>query len=146
MTEPPIPEPNRPHYAPAAPGSLRTVDTPPGWYKDPAYRARIVKEPRTVLSEMAVTLYEAGTFTWRQFQAALVARIAAWEAGAVEGQPYNYYRLWLAALEDVLVDLRAVSTDEVTMRVQALAQRRQGHDHRPARDRPTHDRHPAHPH
>ena len=79
---------------------------------------------------MAVSLYEAGTFTWPQFQAALVARIAAWEAGAAQGEPYNYYRLWLAALEDVLVGLCAVSSDEVITRAQALAQRPQGHDHR----------------
>ena len=78
---------------------------------------------------MAVTLYEAGTFTWPQFQAALVSRIAAWEAEAGRGEPYNYYRLWLAALEDVLVGLRAMSADDVTTRVQALAQRPQGHDH-----------------
>ncbi|MFE5033341.1 nitrile hydratase subunit alpha [Streptomyces sp. NPDC056683] len=29
---------------------------PPSWYKDPAYRSRIVKEPRTVLSEMGLDL------------------------------------------------------------------------------------------
>ncbi|QDN75419.1 nitrile hydratase subunit alpha [Streptomyces sp. S1A1-7] len=29
---------------------------PPSWYKDPAYRARVVKEPRTVLSEMGLVL------------------------------------------------------------------------------------------
>jgi nitrile hydratase subunit alpha len=29
---------------------------PPSWYKTPAYRARIVKEPRTVLSEMGLEL------------------------------------------------------------------------------------------
>ncbi|MGX9789797.1 nitrile hydratase subunit alpha [Mycobacterium sp. MMS18-G62] len=29
---------------------------PPGWYKDPSYRARIVKEPRKVLSEMGLDL------------------------------------------------------------------------------------------
>ncbi|MFD5383832.1 nitrile hydratase subunit alpha [Streptomyces sp. NPDC127074] len=29
---------------------------PPSWYKDPAYRARVVKEPRTVLSEMGLEL------------------------------------------------------------------------------------------
>ena len=29
---------------------------PPSWYKDPAYRARIVKEPRTVLAEMGLEL------------------------------------------------------------------------------------------
>jgi nitrile hydratase len=29
---------------------------PPSWYKDPAYRSRVVKEPRTVLSEMGLEL------------------------------------------------------------------------------------------
>jgi len=79
---------------------------------------------------MAVTLYEAGAFTWPRFQAALIARIAAWEAEAVPGEPYDYYRLWLGALEDVLAGVRAVSADEVTARAQALAHRPQGHDHR----------------
>src|SRR5215469_15746616 len=79
---------------------------------------------------MAVSLHEAGAFAWPRFQAALIARIAAWEAGAAQGEPYNYYRLWLAALEDVLVGLRAVSAHEVTTRAHALARRPQGHDHR----------------
>ncbi|MEU7823202.1 nitrile hydratase subunit alpha [Catellatospora sp. NPDC049133] len=29
---------------------------PPSWYKDPAYRARMVKEPRAVLAEMGLEL------------------------------------------------------------------------------------------
>ncbi|MER7839373.1 nitrile hydratase subunit alpha [Streptomyces sp. NPDC096040] len=29
---------------------------PPSWYKDPAYRARVVKEPRRVLAEMGLEL------------------------------------------------------------------------------------------
>lgn len=29
---------------------------PPSWYKSPAYRSRIVREPRTVLAEMGVAL------------------------------------------------------------------------------------------
>jgi nitrile hydratase subunit alpha len=29
---------------------------PPSWYKDPAYRSRVVKEPRSVLSEMGLDL------------------------------------------------------------------------------------------
>jgi nitrile hydratase subunit alpha len=29
---------------------------PPNWYKDPAYRARIVREPRTLLAEMGLHL------------------------------------------------------------------------------------------
>ena len=29
---------------------------PPAWYKDPAYRSRVVREPRTVLNEMGLEL------------------------------------------------------------------------------------------
>ena len=29
---------------------------PPAWYKDPAYRSRVVREPRTVLGEMGLEL------------------------------------------------------------------------------------------
>src|SRR5690606_6078668 len=29
---------------------------PPSWYKDPSYRARVVREPRTVLAEMGLEL------------------------------------------------------------------------------------------
>lgn len=79
---------------------------------------------------MAVSLYEAGAFTWPEFQAALIARIRAWETAPAQDEPWNYYQLWLAALEDVLVGLRAVSENEVTARTQALAQRPSGHDHR----------------
>ncbi|GAA1840254.1 nitrile hydratase subunit alpha [Pseudonocardia ailaonensis] len=32
---------------------------PPSWYKDPAYRARVVREPRTVLREMGLELDES---------------------------------------------------------------------------------------
>ena len=31
---------------------------PPNWYKDPAYRSRIVREPRKVLAEMGLVLAE----------------------------------------------------------------------------------------
>ena len=36
---------------------------PPTWYKDSAYRARVVKEPRTVLAEMGLTLPESTEIT-----------------------------------------------------------------------------------
>jgi len=32
---------------------------PPTWYKDPAYRSRVVKEPRTVLGEMGLDVPES---------------------------------------------------------------------------------------
>ncbi|MFF4652164.1 nitrile hydratase accessory protein [Streptomyces sp. NPDC001380] len=86
---------------------------------------------------MAVGLCEAGAFTWTRFQAALIARIAAWEAAAAPDEPYDYYQLWLAALEDVLVERSAVSAGEVAERAGALARRRPGHDH-PDRPGPGH--------
>jgi len=36
---------------------------PPTWYKDPVYRARVVKEPRTVLGEMGLSLPESTEIT-----------------------------------------------------------------------------------
>ncbi|GAA3767890.1 nitrile hydratase subunit alpha [Streptomyces chiangmaiensis] len=38
---------------------------PPSWYKDPAYRARVVKEPRAVLSEMGLDLEDDVQITVR---------------------------------------------------------------------------------
>jgi nitrile hydratase len=38
---------------------------PPSWYKDPAYRARMVAEPRTVLSEMGLELADDVQITVR---------------------------------------------------------------------------------
>jgi nitrile hydratase len=38
---------------------------PPSWYKDPAYRARTVREPRTVLSEMGLDLADNVQITVR---------------------------------------------------------------------------------
>lgn len=74
---------------------------------------------------MAVALHEAGRFTWPTFQAALIARIGAWQAG----QPWSYYEHWLAALEDVLASDGAVAAEEVAARAGRLAARPSGHDH-----------------
>ncbi|MFI2302057.1 nitrile hydratase subunit alpha [Actinacidiphila glaucinigra] len=38
---------------------------PPSWYKDPAYRARVVREPRAVLSEMGLDLADGVRITVR---------------------------------------------------------------------------------
>jgi len=79
---------------------------------------------------MAVTLYDAGAFTWPQFRAALIARIAAWEKAPGQDRPWSYYHHWLAALEDVLAGQGTVSADEVAARARTLARRPAGHDHR----------------
>jgi nitrile hydratase accessory protein len=90
---------------------------------------------------MAVALYESGVFGWAQFQAALIARIGAWEADHPQGEGWSYYQHWLGALEDVLASDGSVFPDEVGMRALQLAERPAGHDHD---DHAEHD-HP-HPH
>jgi nitrile hydratase subunit alpha len=42
---------------------------PPSWYKDPAYRARMVREPRVVLSEMGLDLADDVEITVRDSSA-----------------------------------------------------------------------------
>jgi nitrile hydratase accessory protein len=78
---------------------------------------------------MAVTLHEAGAFTWPRFQAALIARISAWENAPDQDRPWSYYHHWLAALEDVLHEQGTVSRDEVATRARTLTRRPAGHDH-----------------
>ena len=78
---------------------------------------------------MAVTLYDSGAFTWPSFQAALIARIAAWEAEHPDNAGWSYYEHWLGALEDVLSTTGTVRTEEITSRAGALATRPPGHDH-----------------
>ena len=79
---------------------------------------------------MAVSLHDTGVFAWPAFQAALTARISAWEASHPAGDEYRYYRHWLDALEDVLVATGRVGRSYVDGRAQALAARPTGHDHR----------------
>jgi nitrile hydratase beta subunit len=45
VEEPPIPEPDRPDYAPTGPGSLRTVDTAPAFAVGERVRAKDVSPP-----------------------------------------------------------------------------------------------------
>lgn len=79
---------------------------------------------------MAVTLYDAGRFTWPQFQAALIARIAAWERNPPPGECWSYYQHWLGALEDVLAAAGTVLAGDIDARAESLAHRPAGHDHR----------------
>ncbi len=79
---------------------------------------------------MAVSLHDSGAFGWPVFQAALIARIAAWESGHPAGESWSYYQHWLGALEDVLAADGTVVADEVAARARELGHREPGHDHR----------------
>lgn len=78
---------------------------------------------------MVVSLHDTGAFAWPTFQAALIARIAAWEVNPPEGECWSYYQHWLGALEDVLAADGTVFADEVAVRARELERREPGHDH-----------------
>ncbi len=78
---------------------------------------------------MALALHERGLFTWKEWAAALSARI---EAAQAEGDPDlgdTYYRHWVGALEALVVAKQAGSDSE-------LARLRAAWDH--AADRTPH--------
>jgi nitrile hydratase accessory protein len=83
---------------------------------------------------MAVALHDTGAFAWPTFQAALIARIGAWEAAHPDGGDYRYYRHWLDALVDVLDADGTVARGEVEALATELAARPAGYDHDPVTD------------
>ena len=79
---------------------------------------------------LVVSLYEAGAFEWGRFQAALIARIGAWERTHPDDRAgWSYYEHWLGALEDLLAADGTVAAAEITDRAARLAARPSGHDH-----------------
>ena len=78
---------------------------------------------------LALSLCDAGAFTWEEFRAALIGEIADWEARASADEPYSYYARWQAALERVLAGKDVCSGSELEDRVGAYAARPHGHDH-----------------
>ena len=77
---------------------------------------------------LAVSLCDAGVFAWREFQEALIARIARRNSTSSH---WRYYEHWLDALEDVLASRGAVSHHNVNARATELSQRPARHDHAP---------------
>jgi nitrile hydratase accessory protein len=72
---------------------------------------------------VAMALHEQGVFTdWEEFRSRLIAEIAEWERGN-QGRldAWNYYALWLAALERLVVDKGLVSRREIDARARGCA-------------------------
>jgi nitrile hydratase accessory protein len=78
---------------------------------------------------LAMTLHEAGVFDWEEFRRRLIAEIAAWEASHAADAPYEYYQLWLRALERTLAERGLCTQDELEDRASEFDARPHGHDH-----------------
>lgn len=90
---------------------------------------------------MAVAAYESGHYDWSEFQLSLIESIRRWESDRDDvdspdlDAAWSYYDHWLAALEAVLVDAGAVSTDDLDDRTrQVLATPRDANHHHARRD------------
>ncbi len=78
---------------------------------------------------LALALHDSGTFVWEDFRQRLIARISASEHEHPSGEPWSYYRCWLQALEDVVVDAGVLGSGDLLGRAEELATRPPGHDH-----------------
>jgi nitrile hydratase accessory protein len=80
---------------------------------------------------MTMTLYERGAFAWDEFRDRLIAAIAAWERMHEMNDPdYRYWDCWLRAFESLITDKGLCSPAALATRIDELAARPAGHDHR----------------
>jgi len=80
---------------------------------------------------MTMTLYEQGAFRWDEFRERLIAAIAAWERAHHPHDPtFHYWTCWLTAFESLVTDKEFCLPAMVEARVDELAARPAGHDHR----------------
>ena len=91
---------------------------------------------------LTADLVAEGHFTWDEFRAGLIVAIAGWESARQsvdqrDGQdpsnampdPWDYYRCWLAALENAVVAAGLAGPEALAQRAIDLAARPAGHDH-----------------
>jgi len=79
---------------------------------------------------MAAALADSGAFSWKDFQAGLIAAIAERDASSDDNsQVYRYYVHWLGALETLVVDRGLISLEDIKSREIEFLERPAGHDH-----------------
>ncbi len=79
---------------------------------------------------LTMALVHGGVLDYETFRTALIERIRAAETDPPAGEPFRYYRCWLAALEQVLGRADLVSAEDLLRRSAEFAARPPGHDHR----------------
>ena len=67
---------------------------------------------------MALSLHAAGTFTWREWAAALTTELATAAARSEPDDGTHYYEHWLAALEKLIVAKNIAPAQDIEQRVQ----------------------------
>ena len=86
-------------------------EAPPGERSGNASGEPVFAEPWEAQAfGLVAALHERGLFAWEEWSAALAAALGEQDAGAKGG---DYYRCWLAALEDLLAERGLVPADEL---------------------------------
>jgi len=82
---------------------------------------------------LAVAAHEQGRFPWSEFQGQLVSAISKWEqTPAPERDDWEYYRHWVRALEQLVIDHGLADTDEITRKADECVkagEHRRAHSH-----------------
>ena len=81
---------------------------------------------------VAIGLVQAQGLDWESFRRHLIDEIGTWEREhrAAEGDTYEYYERWLAALERLVLERGLVSAGELeAATLQAAGDHGHGHDH-----------------
>jgi len=89
---------------------------------------------------VALALHDAGRIDWEDFRRSLISEIGEWaaaegpgESGAAahpSGEGWSYYECWLRSLERLVSAAGLVTADDLRARLDLLAARPAGHDHR----------------
>jgi nitrile hydratase accessory protein len=91
----------------------------------------VFKEPwESRVFGVTISLYRAGVFEWDEFRRLLIEEIDSWEKQGHPQDEWSYYERWQAALERLLAVKGLCPHRELTDRVETLARREPGHDHR----------------
>lgn len=66
---------------------------------------------------MAIALSKKGHYEWEEFRQGLIASIAEWEAEhCKDDAEWDYYERWLLALENMVLETRLLSREEIESR------------------------------
>lgn len=78
---------------------------------------------------MVMSLHNTGLFSWEEFRQHLITRIRDHQTLPGVNSQWGYYRCWLAALEQVLVEKQLLDSDELEQLLRTFETRPAGHDH-----------------
>lgn len=69
---------------------------------------------------IALNLAKQGAFEWEDFRQSLIAQIEHWESThSLQDESWDYYQLWLNALENTLINAGIINPNELNILAEA---------------------------